>query len=125
MGEAYLNTLAGGIFQAESAGLEPGMLNPYVVDVMKEIGIDLSGKQTKNVYEFLRQGRSYDYVITVCDESSGSRCPFFPGKSVRLHWTFDDPAGFECSEEEIRAQTRRVRDQIATRIKAFISESSA
>ena len=102
MARVLLDNLAGGVFQAESAELEPGMLNPYVVDVMKEIGIDLSGKQTNSVAEFLRLGRGYDYVRTVCDESGGSRCPFFPGKTVGLHWTFEDPAGFEGTEAEIR-----------------------
>ena len=79
MAEAFLKQLAGDRFEVESAGIEPGALNPIVVDAMKEIGIDISGNQTKDVFDFLKRGKAFSYVITVCDEASGERCPIFPG----------------------------------------------
>lgn len=79
MAEAFLNKYGSNKFIAESAGLEPGTLNPIVVDAMKEIGIDISANETKGVFEFFKQGRRYNYVITVCDESNAERCPIFPG----------------------------------------------
>lgn len=123
MAEAFLNQLGGSLFHAESAGLEPGKMNPIVVDVMNEIGIDLSGKATNSAFEFFKEGRTYDWVITVCDESSGERCPVFPGKTFRLHWSFDDPSSFKGADESIRAKTRKVRDDIKARIEVFIRES--
>jgi arsenate reductase (thioredoxin) len=122
MAEAFLNHLGGDLFQAESAGLEPGRLNPLVVAVMQEIDIDLTGKTPNDVFEFVKQGKQYDYVITVCDESAGERCPVFPGKSERLHWTFEDPAGFRGDEAERLMKTRMVRDQIYQRVHAFVEE---
>jgi arsenate reductase len=123
MAEAFLNSLAGDRFEAESAGLEPGVLNPRVVRVMKEVGIDISGKKTYSVFEFFKQERKYRYVITVCDESSGERCPVFPGKTIRLHWSFEDPSAFTGGEEEILEKTRGVRDRIRGRIQTFIVEA--
>ena len=123
MAEAFLNQFGGGLFHAESAGLEPGKMNPFVVDVMKEIGIDLSGKATNSAFEFFKEGRTYDWVITVCDESSGERCPIFPGRTVRLHWSFDDPSSFKGADESIRAKTRKVRDDIKARIEVFIRDA--
>ena len=79
MAEAFVNTFHSDKFIAESAGLEPGILNPLVVKSMAEIGIDISKNETKDVFEFFKDGRRYDYVITVCDEASGQRCPIFPG----------------------------------------------
>ena len=123
MAESFLNNLAGDRFEAESAGLEPGRLNPLVVEVMKEVGIDISGNQTKSVQEFYKKGKQYDYVITVCDEASAERCPVFPGISVRLHWSFEDPAQFQGSEEEKLARTRVIRDKIKEKVQNFIKEN--
>jgi arsenate reductase len=122
MAEAYLKKFAGDRFEPESAGLEPGTLNPLVVEVMKEEGIDLSGKQTNSVFEFYREGRLYSYVITVCSKEAEERCPIFPGVNRRLHWPFDDPSKFEGSEEQKLEKTRLVRDQIKEKIKEFIAE---
>lgn len=122
MAEAFLNRLGGGRFFAESAGLEPGKLNPVVVESMQEAGIDISGNQTKSVFDFYRKGELYSYVVTVCDEASGERCPLFPGKSVRLHWSFDDPSGFQGAHEEKLEKTGIVRDQIKKRVEEFIKE---
>jgi len=120
MAEAFLKKLGGDRFEVESAGLEPGKLNPLAVDVMKEIAIDISGNKTKSVFDFFKQGKIYNYVVTVCDESSGERCPIFPGRVTRLHWSFDDPSSFQGSYEEKLQKTRIVRDQIKKKIEEFI-----
>ena len=123
MAETFLNRLGGGKFKAESAGIEPGKLNPIVVEAMKEIGIDISGNPTKSVFDFLNQGKTYDYVITVCDETSGQRCPVFPGKAVkRLHWGFDDPSGLQGTFKEKLEKTIAIRNQIQAKILEFIKE---
>ncbi|MFA5879432.1 MAG: arsenate reductase ArsC [Candidatus Margulisiibacteriota bacterium] len=123
MAEAFLNQSGNANFQAESAGLEPGKLNPIVVKVMQEIGIDLSQKSTQSVYDLINAGKTYDYVITVCDGASGERCPMFPGKSVqRLHWEFADPSALTGTEEEKLVGTRIIRDQIKNQISEFIKE---
>jgi len=120
MAEAFLRQLGGEGFEAESAGFEPGEINPLVVDVMKEVGIDISQKSAKSVFELYKMGRLYNYVITVCDDANAQRCPVFPGFSVRISWSFDDPAGFTGSYEEKLAKTRAVRDQIQKQVEDFI-----
>jgi len=120
MAEALLKQMAGDRFEVESAGIEPGKLNPLAVEVMKEIGIDISQNKTKSVFDFYKQGKKYDYVITVCDESQSGACPVFPGKGERLHWGFDDPAGFKGSTEEKLKRTRTVRDQIKDKVAAWL-----
>ena len=116
MAEAFLKQMAGDKFEVESAGLEPGKLNPIVVEAMKEAGIDISQNKTKSAFDFYKQGKQYDYVITVCDESQSGACPMFPGKGERLHWGFDDPSGFQGRWEEKLEKTRQVRDQIKQKI---------
>lgn len=122
MAEAFLNTLGGDKFSAESAGLEPGLLNPLVVKSMKEIGIDISQNRTKDVFEFFKEGRRYDYVITVCDEASGERCPVFPGALKKIHWSFADPSAFTGTEEEKLKRISEVRDSIKFKIQEFINK---
>lgn len=122
MAEAFLRKHGGDIFDAESAGLEPGNLNPNVVAVMQETGIDLTGKPTQAVHDLLRQGRQYDTVITVCDKEAAERCPVFPGNVKRIAWSFRDPSSFKGSREEVLEQTRKVRDEIELTIKNFIQE---
>lgn len=124
MAEAFLNSLAGDRFEAESAGLEPGSLNPLAVEAMKEIGIDISGNRVKGVFEFIKSGKLFHYVITVCDETSGNRCPIFPGYAKRLHWNFPDPSALEGTHEEKLNKTREIRDQIRTVIEAWIRETA-
>jgi len=116
MAEAFLKQMAGDKFEVESAGLEPGKLNSIVVDAMKEVGIDISQNKTKSAFDFYKQGKQYDYVITVCDESQSGACPMFPGKGERLHWGFDDPSEFQGVWEEKLEKTRQVRDQIKQKI---------
>jgi arsenate reductase len=122
MAETYLNDFGGGRIHAESAGLEPGELNPYVVQVMREDGYDISGNSTDSVFTFYNEGRRYDYVITVCDKEAAERCPIFPGRAEQLHWPFPDPSSFRGSEEERLAFTRRVRDQIKARVRELTEQ---
>jgi arsenate reductase len=120
MAEAFLNKFGYEKFISESAGLEPGVLNPLVVKVMGEAGIDISKNITNSVEDFYKQRRIYDYVITVCDETSGERCPIFPGGSKKLHWTFDDPSTLTGTEEDKIAKIRLIRDNIKEKILDFI-----
>src|SRR5205809_1087959 len=106
--EAYLKKFGGTEFSVESAGLEKGVLNPIVVQVMKEDGIDISGNQTKSVFDLHADGNRYDIVITVCDKEAADRCPVFPGLHKKIHWEFDDPSRFKGSEEEKLQQTHIV-----------------
>ena len=91
MAEAFLNDICGDHFEAYSAGLEPGALNPMAVEAMREVGIDISHKGTQSVFDVFKSGELFAYVITVCDETSAERCPIFPGVTTRLHWSFPDP----------------------------------
>ncbi len=121
MAEALLRAIGGDQFEAESAGFEPGNLNPIVVAALQEIGIDISQAKTKSVFDLYKQGRMYQYVITVCDESNSERCPIFPGIiRQRMNWSFKDPSSFQGSPEEKLAQTREVRDQIKEKIEEFV-----
>ncbi len=121
MAEAFVNLLGGGKVVAQSAGLEPGILNPLVVEVIKEIGIDISKNETKSVFDFYKKGCLFSYVITVCDQTSGERCPVFPGMTERLHWSFEDPSAFTGTHEEKLVATRQVRDAIKTRVGEWLS----
>ena len=123
MAEAFLNTYGEGKFKAESAGLEPGKMNPHVIKVMLEVGIDLSKKETQGVFDLLRKGAQYDAVVTVCDEASAEQCPIFPGSGKRISWSFEDPSGLRGTEEEVLQHTRDIRDKIALAIRDFIKES--
>jgi len=124
MAEAFLRAFGGDSFSVESAGLEAGSLHPLAVASMREIGIDISGQTSSVVDDLIRQGRQFDYVITVCDESSGQQCPIFPGTSERLHWNFDDPATLTLSgcDEEKQEKVRRIREQIRQKISFFLQE---
>lgn len=115
MAEAFLNALGQELFKAESADLEPGTLNPLVVEAMHEVGIDISKARTKSVAEMLARGPVFDYVITVCDEASAERCPLFPGPAIRLHWGFPDPSTLTGSHDERMASIRTIRDQIRSK----------
>lgn len=117
--EGFLRNLAGDRLEVASAGTQPAGLNPGAVEAMREVGIDISAHRSKRVEEFL--GRRFDFVITVCDRAKET-CPVFPGARSVKHWSFDDPAAAEGSPEEKRAVFRRVRDEIAARIRAFMAE---
>ena len=114
--EAHLLATAGGRFDVQSAGLKPKEINPLVIEVLREEGIDISGKKTHSAFEFYQQGRLYDYVITVCDEEIEAQCPVFPGITRRLHWPFPDPAAVTGTREEKLAKVRAIRDTIEAKI---------
>jgi arsenate reductase len=123
MAEAWLNHHCGESFEAQSAGLEPGSLNPLVVEAMREVGIDISQKKTQAVADVLKSGQTFAYVITVCDESSAEKCPIFPGKTILLHWGFRDPSALTGSKEEKLDQVRQIRDQIRDEIDNWCAEA--
>lgn len=123
--EAFLNRICPDDFAAESAGLEPGTLDPLAIEVMREVGIDISANETKSVFDLFKTGRLYSFVITVCDEASAERCPIFPGHATRVHWSFTDPATLQGPWEERVLQARVVRDAIRAQIMAWCSDACA
>ena len=122
MAATLLNKRCGDFFEAESAGLEPGKLNPLAVEVLGEVGIDISKNKTQAVFDVFKSGQLFAYVITVCDESEAEACPIFPGVTSRLHWSFSDPSKFTGTPEDKVKQTRGVRDQIDNQIRRFCVE---
>jgi arsenate reductase len=118
MAEALLRKYAGDRFEVHSAGLEPGLIHPYTVQVLREAGLDTAGLYSKRIERFL--GRMhFGYLITVC-ENAEEQCPIFPGVGQRLYWPFEDPLAFEGTEEEKLAKFRQVRDQIDRRIRDWL-----
>lgn len=120
--EAYLKKLAPDRFEVESAGLEPGTLNPLAVQAMAEEGIDISRNSTKDVFSLHKTGHSFNLVVTVCDAKNSQRCPVFPGMSKKIAWDFPDPSVLEGSEEEKLAAIRSIRDQIKKAVENLIEE---
>ena len=116
--ETFLKVIDGERFEAESADLEPKPLNPYVIEVMKEAGHDLSKNTSDSVMQFFKEGRLYDYVITVCDESVENECPLFPGIARRLHWPFPDPQKVTGTKDEKLENIRSIRDDIKQHIES-------
>lgn len=125
MAETFLNDLGKGYFEAESAGLEKGTLNPYVVKAMAELGYDISSNQTDDVFEFWKEGRVYQAVVKVCDQINGERCPVFPRTLINENWNLEDPSSISGDEEAIMERTREIRDQILERVKVFVEEHKA
>jgi arsenate reductase (thioredoxin) len=124
MAEAFLNHLAGDRFEAQSAGLEPGTLNPLAVETMAEVGIDISANQTKGVFDFFKRGVMFNCVVTVCDGANAERCPIFPGITQRMHWSFADPAALEGTHEEKLEAVRHIRDEIRAAVVSLVSEQA-
>jgi len=122
MAEALMNAICPDQFIAESAGLEPGELNPYAVEVMREMGIDMSRKATKAVFDLFKAGKLYTHVIAVCDTEAAERCPVFPGLVQRHQWSFPDPSASTGSREERLAVAREVRDRIKTAVEDWCVE---
>jgi arsenate reductase len=116
MAEGLLRHDAGNFYEVSSAGINPTHVRPEAVAVMREVGIDISGHRSKSVDEFA--GQNFDYVITVCDNAKES-CPVFPAKTKRIHWSIEDPAAAQGSEEEILTAFRRARDELRARLHAF------
>ncbi len=121
MAEAFLRRDGGERFAVQSAGLEPGVLNPLAVESMGEAGIDISRNKTKSVFELYRKGERFDYVVTVCDEASAGKCPVFPGAKKTIQWHLPDPASFQGTTEEKLQKTREVRDIIRKKVEEFIA----
>jgi arsenate reductase (thioredoxin) len=113
MAEGLLRALASDRFEAMSAGTEATHVKPLAIRAMGEIGIDISGQESKTLDRYLHE--PLDHVITVCDDANEA-CPFFPGAQSRLHWSFEDPSKAEGSEEEGLEVFRSVRDRIRRRI---------
>lgn len=122
MAEAFLKDIAGDRFEAVSAGLEPGPLNPLAIEVMKEAGIDISRNSAKSVFDIFRSGALFGFVIAVCDAETAQRCPIFPGITRTLVWSFPDPAAFQGTSEERLAQARVLREAIRAKVQAFVKD---
>jgi len=120
MAEGWLRHLAGDRFEVASAGTHPVGMNPMAVEVMKEVGIDISHHHSKSIEEFKDQ--RFDVVITVCDQAKES-CPVFPHAPSLLHWSFEDPASVTGTKEERLTVFRRIRDKIAQRIQRLVREN--
>jgi len=114
MAEGLLRQDAGDRFEVASAGLNPSRVRSEAIEVMREIGIDISGHRSKSVDEFTSQ--EFDYVITVCDNAN-KQCPVFPGKAQRVHWSFQDPAAVPGDNERRLEVFRLVRDEIRKKLR--------
>ncbi|MHC1699358.1 MAG: arsenate reductase ArsC [Humidesulfovibrio sp.] len=126
MAEEFLRQFAGDSFEVESAGLEPAAeVNPLVVEVMAEVGIDLSQKKPQSVFDLFKERKLYDYVITVCDSGAEGKCPIFPGLAQRWYWPFPDPAKVTGTRDEQLAEVRRIRDLIREHVQRPFDEAFA
>jgi arsenate reductase len=120
MAEAFLRKYAGDHFEVYSAGFEPRSMHPYTIEVMRELGFDLSDQRPKALSQYLGK-MHFGIVITVCIKAE-EVCPTIPGVSTRLYWPFEDPAAFQGTEEEKLAKFREIRDQINEKTKAWLKE---
>ena len=122
MAEGLLNALGSGQWTAQSAGIIQSYVHPLAIQVMQEIGIDISNKNSKSMDQFIKQ--RFDYVITLCDDAA-KVCPSFGGRGKRLHWPFEDPAAAVGTDEERLAVFRRIRDGIKKKIEVFLKPESS
>lgn len=124
MAQAFLREMCGDRFDVWSAGITAGELNRLAVDAMREVGIDISNHQTGSVFDLVKRGIGFQYVISLCDEAAGERCPTVPGFAQRLEWNFEDPALLldALSEEARLHRMRRVRDEIRAAVAEWCSE---
>ncbi len=122
MAEELLRRELGDTAEVMSAGIEPGSLNPAVVELLKEDGIDITGKETRSVFDLREAGASFDYVIAVCDPEAAERCPIFPAEKKRLHWPFPDPSKATGSLEEKLDYIRPIKEQIHAKVREFSRE---
>ncbi len=126
MAEAYLKKIAGDQYDVESAGLEPAeQINPLVVQVMQEEGIDISGNRIQNVFELFKTGKLYDHVITVCDNATEAKCPVFAGITRRWNWPFPDPAAVKGVEAEKMQKIREIREMIKEKLVETVDKGFA
>ena len=119
MAEGLLRGLAGERFESFSAGTEATRVRPEAISVMGEIGIDISGQESKTLNRYL--GEPFDSVVTVCDDANET-CPFFPGAKQRLHWSLPDPSSADDTREDRLAVFRSVRDQLKDHIEAALAD---
>jgi arsenate reductase len=121
MAEAFLRKYAGEYFEAHSAGLEPKGVNPFTIRVMQEKGIDISGQTSKGINTYLGKVL-FQYLITVCDDAD-KNCPtVWPGVNTRMHWSFEDPAAFQGTDEQKLEKFRQIRDLIDEKIRYWLAE---
>ena len=118
--EGYLKQFAGDKAAVYSAGVETHGVNARAIEIMKEDGIDISNNPTNDVFSYFREGKMFNYVITVCDKSASDRCPVFPGMKDKINWSFEDPSQFSGTTEEKLQKTRVVRDKIKSAVLQFI-----
>ncbi len=123
MCEAFVRHYADEHVDVHSSGIEKGVLNPLVVEAMSEIGISMENQVAKSVSEYIDRKEVFDYVITVCDETSAERCPLFPGKHTRLHWGFEDPSALTGSKEKKLEGIRVIRDAIGQQVLTWLKMS--
>lgn len=121
MCEAFLKYYGSDRFDAQSAGLEPGELNPVAVAVMAEIGIDISQNKTKSVFDVWKSGQTFQYVVAVCDAESAEKCPIFPGVTTRLHWPFQDPSKVKGTHDRKLQNVRQIRNEIAAKVQEWLA----
>lgn len=119
MGEGLLRAMAGDRIDVFSAGSKPSVVNPYAIQAMEEIGIDISGHTSKSLDIYL--DKQFDYVVTVCDNAA-KNCPYFPGKANRIHWGLADPADVEGDDTEILAAFGKTRDQLKQHFTEWLAE---
>jgi arsenate reductase len=122
MAAAILNKLCGESFEAQSAGLELGTINPLVVEALQEVDIDISNNATQRVFDVWKSGQTFQFVITVCSEAEAEGCPIFPGVTSRLHWPFEDPSKLTGNHNEKLAAVRRIRDEIRNKIAEWCAQ---
>ena len=121
MAEAFLRKYADEYFEAHSAGLEPKGVNPFTIQVMQEKGIDISRQTSKGVNIYLGKVL-FQYLITVCDDAD-KNCPtVWPGVNTRMHWSFEDPAAFQGTDEQKLEKFRQIRDLIDEKIRYWLAE---
>jgi len=120
MAEELLRKYGGDSFEVYSAGFEPGDLNPLAVEVLLEEDINIADKETSSVFDYFKNGKTFNYVITVCDEGNAEKCPLFPGLNARVHWSFQDPKSFEGTHEEKVNKTRIVKEEIKKEVLSLI-----
>ena len=122
MAEEFLRKYGGDLFEVQSAGIEPGRINPLVARLLAEDGIDIRKKKTRSVFDLHSSGAAFDYVIAVCDPEANEMCPIFPAEKKRLHWPFPDPSRASGSDEEKLRYIRPIRDAIRMRVQEFIDD---
>lgn len=119
--QGLLRKFGAGLFDIQSAGFEVEDLDEIAMKVLKEEDIDISEHESKSVFELFKEGRQFNYVITICDEVKAKECPTFPGLTHRIHWSFDDPSDFEGEYSAKLAKTRLIKNEIKMEVLNFIN----